>query len=410
VEARSWEQVVRNLGPQPGAGRKSRQRRVALIAHDGTGLGHLRRLCRLAGAIQGPCAALVVSGFREMSWLVPAGCEFVHLPSLDSLLRSKAREWGREPFLDAPPSQTLPMRQRMLEAAIEAFEPDAIIVDYLALGKNRELRNILSSTKSLKYLVWRGVMDAPSNVRVDLLDAESEFVIGKYYDRLVVACDPRIVDVVQEYTLPNVIADKVTYVGYVAPRFTLEALKLARTRRGIGADTRWVVCSGGGGKLAEEIVVEAARTVSHLPFVAVDVIVGPRSRAAALEVATYAPASCDIQVRQSDESLDLLHASSDLVVCPGGYNSTVEAMAGGATLVAAPVQWDTNDEQYIHSDRLRGYYPIHRVLARSELSEAIALALGNSSNKERVRKENMLDLTGIETFRKLLYKDLGVEW
>ena len=59
--------------------------RVLLFCHDGTGLGHLRRISRLAGALTEQFSTLVLSGVREASWIVPADCGLVMLPNWDGI-------------------------------------------------------------------------------------------------------------------------------------------------------------------------------------------------------------------------------------------------------------------------------------------------------------------------------------
>ena len=56
--------------------------RVLLSCHDGTGLGHLRRISRLAGVLQGQFSTLVLCGMREAAWIVPQECGFIRLPGI----------------------------------------------------------------------------------------------------------------------------------------------------------------------------------------------------------------------------------------------------------------------------------------------------------------------------------------
>jgi len=60
------------------------RKRILLFVFDGTGLGHLRRMSRIAERLQREFVVLVVTGMREAAWLVPASCEVMILPNLNA--------------------------------------------------------------------------------------------------------------------------------------------------------------------------------------------------------------------------------------------------------------------------------------------------------------------------------------
>jgi predicted glycosyltransferase len=119
-----------------------KQPKILIFAHDGRGLGHLRRLARLGKALQGTAAVLFVAGHREASWLIPPECEFVHIPSLDSTDKRRSRQWGRKPFCLAGAGFGRNLRRAIVKACVDEFRPDALIVDYLPLGMFDELEEI----------------------------------------------------------------------------------------------------------------------------------------------------------------------------------------------------------------------------------------------------------------------------
>src|SRR5688572_15291252 len=112
----------------------SAQQRVLFFVHDGSGLGHLRRMCRVADALQGSCASLVVTGHRAVAWMLSAECEFVHLPSWDSIDASRGRYWNRIPWMIEEPAGRR-CRADILSAVFEAFSAHAIVVDYHPFGR-----------------------------------------------------------------------------------------------------------------------------------------------------------------------------------------------------------------------------------------------------------------------------------
>lgn len=53
------------------------RKRILIFVHDGRGLGHLRRLCRLADQLKHDASVLFVTGHRDASYLVPKDCEYI---------------------------------------------------------------------------------------------------------------------------------------------------------------------------------------------------------------------------------------------------------------------------------------------------------------------------------------------
>lgn len=383
-----------------------RQKRVLLFVHDGSGLGHLRRVARLAGALQGPCASLVVSGHRAAAWLVPPECEYVHLPSLDSLLPQKAARWGRRPFA----AMTLPeihgFRKKLLDSVVEAFRPDALVVDYLPLGVKEELAEIVERLPARKYLVLRGVLDQPFAVRKEILGGRAGDLLKRCFDRILVACDPRVCDVGQEYGFPPSLAAKLSYVGYIVDPVGAERIEKAREERGLRPGDVWVVGSAGGGLLGEQVAeacLKLSRSLAE-PFV-FDVIAGPRSRVGAHWRSAEVIWEGRNRHMMEHQNLPLLHAAADIVVTPGGYNSVVEGMEGGAVLLCAPVQADPRDEQFTHTARLTRLYPLQVVRDLDRLGEEVVAA---ARGLVRRRGRDLLDFDGLAKTRDLIYQDLGI--
>lgn len=391
------------------SGAAARQRRVLFFVHDGKGLGHLRRVSRIAGALQGPCASLVVTGHRAAAWLVPEECEYVHLPSLDSLFPRKAEAWGRKPFVEMSLKELFAFRTGLFASVTEAFKPDAIVIDHLPLGKSAEWERLLEESPARKYLVLRGV-DEPEKARKTILGGRAGSLLERKFERVLVTCDPRVFDIREEYTVPPSLAAKVSHVGYVGEPVAGEEIERARRERGLRPGDVWVVCSAGGGQLGEKVAEEClrlSRTLSE-PFV-FDVIAGPKSRVG--EEWRVSEVLWEGRNRRMLEhrELPLLHAAADIVVSAGGYNSIVEAMEGGAALLCAPVQLEPGDEQYVHAERLARLYPLRVVLDLSRLRDEILAASRSVQSRERRRGRDLLNLDGLSGIRELIFQDLGIE-
>ena len=134
---------------------------------------------------------LFTTGLREASWLVPQECEFVHLPNRDSLSRRLSRQWVRPPFLKEE-RRAQSLRPALLRAIVESFEPHALIVDYLPLGIDEELLELVFGLSSCrKYFISRGILGDPAKVRKEVLTPLALDALRTRFDRIIVLCDPR---------------------------------------------------------------------------------------------------------------------------------------------------------------------------------------------------------------------------
>jgi predicted glycosyltransferase/glycosyltransferase involved in cell wall biosynthesis len=408
-EKYEWSEVVAELLPKRDTVKRAAQKRVLFFVHDGNGLGHLRRLSRLAHEIQGDCAALVVSGHRAASFIVPPECEYVHLPSFDSLLPNKSGYWGRKPFLEINKEGAIKLRVSILNSIIESFDPDAIVVDYLPLGKYNELIEIIKTHRSLKYFIMRGVLDHTDNVRIDILGGEREYALANYFHRILVSSDQAICDVSKEYDLGPAISSKLSYIGYVSNAVSKHMIKKMRTERGLLPGDLWVICSAGGGALGEKLTYECEKLSQLFPEHYFDIILGPRSSRQWEFLSGDIALEGNTRLLREFHNLSLLHAAGDIVICPGGYNSLVEAMEGESRIICVPAQLRSNDEQYIHSQRLKAFYPIEMATNTHELISCFKSVLNNMDSEiGPIRKK--LNFNGIENFRKILFSDLGINY
>ena len=84
--------------------------RALLFCHEGTSLGHLQFLCRIADGLHPEIACLIVTGMREINYLIPRTCEYVKLPSWDYLLQARAEARGSAFSFDLDENQAKILR------------------------------------------------------------------------------------------------------------------------------------------------------------------------------------------------------------------------------------------------------------------------------------------------------------
>src|SRR3989442_9445285 len=251
-------------GKESGAMRSSRCR-VALYSHDTMGLGHMRRNLLLAQALRHSrlqAVVLMIAGAREASLLTTtAGVDCVALPSL-----WKAGGGHYPPrHLAVSLEELLALRARTAGAALEAFDPDVLIVDNVPRGALRELDPVLESLRARGrtrlVLGLRDVLDDPVTLQREWARAQNQDAVRRYYDAVWVYGDPTVYDPVREYAFPPDVAAKVRYTGYLDQRARLKFVR--HDGRGpaaaLGLSPGWLaLCLVGGGQdgaaLAEAFV------------------------------------------------------------------------------------------------------------------------------------------------------------
>ncbi len=385
-------------------------KRILFFAFEGgTGIGHLRRIACIAGALERRFACLIVTGHREITnWFVSPNCEYVHIPAWDSLLPDKAAYWSRKPFLRLSIGEAVGLRKGILRGVVESYAPDLIMVDHLPLGMHNELDDIIRDTPCKKYLVTRGVLNLSGTLLDLVIGGTAREYLHRYYDRIVVAADRNVIDFAKEYALPADLAAKTVHVGYVVDHISVEDIAAFRAHRHVGSETAWAVVSAGGGQRGENLIRYAIKLSVLHPDVLFDIVVGPRSSL---------PDSIGIEHRQRrnlrvhSESRDMpmLNASADIVICSGGYNTLLEALQGNARILCVPSWKDPRDEQTHHSRCLQKFAEIEIVPEIESLGAAFAATLARALNSQVDDQRGALNLSGVKAVEQLVVEDLWEE-
>ena len=376
------------------------EKRILIFAHDGRGLGHLRLLCRIASELVKEASVLFVTGQRWAASFLPPQCEFVHIPSLDSINLNRSRRWGLRPFVMPHTGIGIRLRREILRKCVDVFVPDSILVDYLPMGIDQELLDVIKDQSALRknYFILRGVLGQPTEVWADVLTPQALLILAQCYEKIFVTCDSRIVDIEAEYRISKHLTSRLIYTGYVAPdNDPIHAAEIREARR-VPPGAKWVVCAAGGGKDGEDLIKYCWDLALQYPECYFDIIVGPRSR---LAVRSEARRSDRIRIYQDDFShMPEKLAVADVVVIRGGYNSLVEASVGTANIIV----WPYNAEQTIHAQKLSAFRRMDVVRSVEELATAFSAVLSRNRNAEPVQELNM---DGAATTARLILDDLG---
>lgn len=325
--------------------------RIVLYSHDTMGLGHMRRNLLLAHALvggrTGP-ALLLLSGASEIrTWALPPGAECLTLPAVhkDPHGHYQSRR------MPVPLESVIAIRRRTLTAALEAFEPDLVVVDKVPGGLEGELEPALKSLRrrgTRFVLGLRDVLDDPSQVRTEWIRDGSYHLAAECYDAIWVYGDPRLANPIDEYGFGPEIAEKLHFTGFLDPLSRLDP-----TTPSSLADLSGPIalCLVGGGQ--DGAALARAFADAPLPADMTGVIVtGPHLPFADYQHLTHQAAlRANLRVLRFEANLDALIARADRVVAMGGYNTVMEILAHQRPALIVP-RVTPRTEQLIRAERL----------------------------------------------------------
>ena len=345
--------------------------RVATYSPGMVGFGHIRRNATIAQALRSstlrPAVMMLAEAWQAGSLPMPQGVDCVTLPAL----RKEGEGLTTPRYVDISDRDLRALRSRVLRGAMEAFDPDGLIVDHLALGAERELADTLYRLRERegRYCVLglRDVLQDRDTVQQVWSRPAVQNALRECYDAIWIYSDPAVYDLVSESGILDGVADRVRYTGYLDQR---QRLELARPRM----DTllsklpsgRLAICLLGGGYDGD--VLAEAFIRADLPADTTGVVVaGPymsdenRQR---LNHALFGRPRMQL-IDFLPEPLALIERA-DRVIAMGGYNTMCEVLSFEKHALIVP-RVRPNREQWIRAERMRELGLIH-VLHPDQLS------------------------------------------
>jgi predicted glycosyltransferase len=348
--------VPESANPIPGqwesdAEFAGRQLRIALYSPGIAGLGHMRRNLligqTLVRSFSDAVILMIAEARQACAFAMPPRMDCLSLPALRKLPDGKCRPR----YLGMSLQDLMHLRATVIHRAIEAFEPDLLITDFLPRGRHGELGTTLEylrfRTKTRCVLGLRDVLENPAWGR-----HAGEDEIRSYYDAVWVFGDPVVYDLIREHDFSEDLRAKMCYTGYLDQRARLDCMDEGATRVPDKLDLppgRLVLCLVGGGydgaPLAEAFVQ------AELPAETNGVLLtGPYMPEETCRRLQYLAAGRPrLRVLEFISEPAPLLQQADRVIAMGGYNTVAEILSFEKPALIVP----RAAEQAVRAERLR---------------------------------------------------------
>ncbi len=365
-------------------------RRVLLYGHDTYGLGHLRRNLAIASHLladrPGLQIVLMTGSPVAGHFAIPERLTLVQLPPVVKVgveeYRAHDERWDIE----------LVRRTRsaiMVDTALR-FRPDVLLVDHAPLGMKGELVPVYDALRTHSpstriVLGLRDVLDDPDTVRQLWTSQRAYEALEKVFDRVLVYGSEDLFDVVSSYELPEAVASKLTYCGYVARR---------RRDDTAGPRENFVLGTAGGGGDGVEALSATLSACAALN-VPCRIVTGPlmsgADRARLVRQASLDPQASVI------EFLPDAHAAmarARAAVTMGGYNSLCELVASATPTVVVP-RTHPRREQAIRAELFAARGAVSVVAPGDDLARHVYQALREALDQGPRQGPPPIDLGGL---------------
>ncbi|MEZ5652611.1 MAG: response regulator [Burkholderiaceae bacterium] len=313
--------------------------KVMMYSHDSIGLGHMRRNTTIAHRLQKlipDLSVLMVVGCPGGAMFeVGPGIDVIKLPSVTKIGRDR---W-RPASLRIGSDELYALRSGLITRAYEAFAPDLMLVDHEPAGVWNELTPLIEARGRTApdahfVLGLRDILDRPAAVTERWRKAGVDKLLGSAYASVLIYGDEKIYPSARHYGLDRITGLESHYCGYVGANVTT-ASRVGDSRR----ESPHVLVSGGGGRDAYPMMAAALRAIARLPAGRrpdVTVIAGPLMDSELAGHLERAAERIGVHFMKHTTRMPELLREVDLLLCMGGYNTVVEAIAAGVPTLVVP--------------------------------------------------------------------------
>lgn len=397
--------------------------KLLICTNETLGLGHLRRALRLSRVLQADVqdlSILILTGSSmRHGFCLPPRVDIVKLPSL-----SWQGGWVfTSKFLPLPFEEVRRLRERIILETALVYQPHLFLVDLFPPGIGGELLSTLRALKDGRRTALafglRDVRDEPRLVQARWQADHSISVLDEFYDEIWVYGCQTLYDPIKEYQLPDTVAQKVRFCGYLGTERPAAPREETRRELGIVGNTFVLVTVGGGGD-GFPVLDAYLRALESFPknqeifsllVGGPDLPEGEQDvvRHRCEEIARIQPGR---PVKFIDFTPQLLEymAAADLVVSMGGYSTLVEILSLEKRALVIP-RIRHNLEQLIRASLFEQLGLIRMLhpdqLSPETLAEALLGALDDPVPSRQRLQAVGFDLNGLHHVKTHVLRLLG---
>ena len=334
--------------------------RVMIVVTHLLGTGHLARSLILAKSF---------AQKGDEVTLVTGGTVVDHFEKADVIIEqlSPVRSDGIE-FQNLLTSDGLPVgadllagRREQLLITLAHFQPDILITELFPFGR-RVLRDeftaLLSAAAAMqpRPLILGSIRDilAPPNKPKKITFVEN--IITKFYDGILFHADPEVVKLQESWPVSDVLAAKLYYTGFVAPKL----------KSYVECQDEQVLVSVGGGDVGEVVFLAACNAALLMPELHWRMFVGGTNEQFE-KLVKIAPSNVTIEPPTLKFRQILMSAKASVSMV--GYNTALDVLQAGVPAVLIPFDSGGEIEQSLRANVLKTL-PAIEVIQQKSLNGA----------------------------------------
>lgn len=378
---------------------------ILMYSHDTFGLGHLRRCRAIAHSLvenyKGVSILIITGSQIAGAFNFSARVDFVKIPSVIKLYNGEYTSIDKHIDL----TETLQMRQSIIQHTAESFQPDIMIVDKEPLGLRGEM---LPTLKYLKeqgcrlILGLRDVMDSAEKLKREWDQTDALHHVEKLYDDIWVYGPEDFWDPLSGLVATDDLRDKMLYLGFLRRSRTSSPVTMNRP-----SEPYLLVTGGGGGDgagLMEQVIAAYASGANELPRALL--VLGPLMPSdKRAEIFRQCDAMDNVDVIEFDNNMEDLIEGASAIVGMCGYNTFCEVLSFNKLALIVP-RTNPREEQFIRARRAAELDLVDMMLP-SEADDAVALAAALAKLPTRTRPNDAggaAMLNGLETINSFVGK------
>ena len=319
--------------------------RVLLYSHDSYGLGHLRRnlvIARQLLASDRPPRVVLASGSSVIDQVDrPPGLVCVQLPPVVKT--------GADQYRSLEPSLNISLvrraRSAVLVDVLARWSPDVLLVDHAPQGMKGELLPVFDELPRISphtkvVLGLRDILDDPGRVRSSWSADGVYDTMENVYDRVLVYGDRDVFDIGHEYRIPEPVASRLEYCGYVTGDPPGRSIRPP----GMSSDIDYVLGTIGGGGDGVDVLVATAFAACRCGIASV-LCTGPLMSDEDHRHLRRATSSLrGTIIVEHIPDMAAVASGARCAVSRGGYNSLCELVNLGTPTVVVPREWPRREQ------------------------------------------------------------------